>query len=102
MFKPIFIFRTLTPNSRDMANIPVIVVANKMDLVASIASASNTKNNSNGLISGGGHLSACGSSTNNHLDRASSGHLTVNLTQPKVGYNTARLSAWCSYYPLDM
>ena len=68
--------------SRDMANIPVIVVANKMDLVASIA-ASNSKNNSNQhqLISGGGHLSACGSSTNNHLDRGG-GHPAVNLTQP--------------------
>ena len=32
--------------SRDMANIPVIVVANKMDLVASIAASNNTKNNS--------------------------------------------------------
>ena len=31
---------------RDMANIPVIVVANKMDLVASIAASNNTKNNS--------------------------------------------------------
>ena len=32
--------------SRDMANIPVIVVANKMDLVASIAASNNSKNNS--------------------------------------------------------